>query len=339
MKKIRVEDAVGTVLAHDMTRIIPGEFKGVGFKKGHVVQPEDIPELKKIGKQSLFVLDLGDNLVHEDEAALRIASAVSDDSLEWTAPKEGKSNITARHDGLLKVNVPALLEINRLDHIVLATLKNNFPCEKGRIIAGTRIIPLTIEKDKIEHLEKIAEELGPILRVKPFRKLKVGPVVTGSEIYNGLITDKFEQAMGKRITRYGCTLARKILVTDDAGAIADAILEQKRQGCELIITTGGLSVDPDDVTRKGVEKSGADISFYGSPVLPGAMFLYARLDTIPIMGLPACVYYARQTIFDLLLPRVLAGEDIVEDDIIAMGHGGLCMDCEVCHFPVCTFGR
>jgi molybdenum cofactor synthesis domain-containing protein len=339
MKKIRVEDAVGTVLAHDMTRIIPGEFKGVGFKKGHVVKPEDIAELKKIGKQHLFVLDLGKDLIHEDEAALRIASAVTNDSLEWSEPREGKSNITAKHDGLLKVNVAALLEINRLEHIALATLKNNFPCTKNQIIAGTRIIPLTIEKDKIIQMEKVAAKLGPILRILPFRKLKVGAVVTGSEIYNGLITDEFESRMGKRLTKFKCELTKKLIVADDVEAISKAIIELKDLGCELIIITGGLSVDPDDVTRQGVKKTGADIAFYGSPVLPGAMFLYAKLGNTPIMGLPACVYYSKQTIFDLLFPQVLAGEEILEDDIIAMGHGGLCMNCEVCHFPSCTFGR
>ncbi len=339
MKKIRVEDAVGTVLAHDITRIVPGVFKGVGFKKGHVVKTEDIDELKKIGKQHLFVLDLGKDLVHEDEAALRIANAVTDESLEFSTPREGKSNISAKHDGLLKVNVEALFEINRLEHIALATLKNNFPCTKGQIIAGTRIIPLTIAREKIERMEQVAAKLGPILRIKPFRKLKVGAVVTGSEIYNGLITDEFEPRMGKRITKAGCELTKKLIVSDDIEAIANAIMELEGSGCELIITTGGLSVDPDDVTRQGVEKTGADISFYGSPVLPGAMFLYAKLNKTPIMGLPACVYYSKQTIFDLLFPRVMAGEEILEDDIIAMGHGGLCMNCEVCHFPACTFGR
>ncbi len=339
MKKIKVENAVGTVLAHDMTRIVPGEFKGVGFKKGHIVKNEDIPELKKIGKRHLFVLDLGDDLIHEDEAALRIATAVSGMNLEWTEPREGKSNITAKNDGLLKVNVPALYEINKLEHIILAALKNNFPCKQNQIVAGTRIIPLTIAREKIEQMENIVAELGPILQIKPFRKLKVGAVVTGSEIFNGLITDEFEPTMGKRIIKTGCELTKKLIVTDDVQAIADAILSLKEFGCELIITTGGLSVDPDDVTRKGVERTGADISFYGSPVLPGAMFLYAKLNDIPIMGLPACVYYSKQTVFDLLLPRVLAGEEILENDIIAMGHGGLCMNCEICHFPACTFGR
>jgi hypothetical protein len=339
MKKINVEDAVGTVLAHDMTRIIPGEFKGVGFKKGHVVLKEDIPELLKIGKRSLYVLNLSNNQLHEDDAALRIARAVTGKHLEWTEPREGKTNIISKTDGLFKVDTQNLLSINGLDNIILATLKNNFPCKKGQIVASTRIIPLVIPAKKIEELEELTYQTEPILQIKKYRKMKVGAVVTGSEIYNGLITDDFDSTIGTKIKDSGCEIVKKIIVSDDIESIAKAVLELKNFGCELIVTTGGLSVDPDDVTRQGVVEAGAQISFYGSPVLPGAMFMYALLDGIPVLGLPACVFYSKQTIFDLLLPRILAGEKIVKEDIVQMGHGGLCMDCEVCHFPVCSFGR
>ncbi len=339
MLKIKVEDAVGTVLAHDLTRIVPGEFKGVAFKKGHVVKPEDIPEMLKIGKRSLFVLDLGNDQLHEDDAALRIARAVSDGNLEFSDPNEGRSNIISQTDGLLKVDTDTLLEINKMDHIVLATLKNNYPCKKGQIIGATRIIPLTIPTVNIENLEKVTAKKEPVLEVKPFKKLKVGAVVTGSEIYNGLITDEFEPSIGQKLTDAGCQLVKKIIVSDDIDKISSAVLELKELGCELIITTGGLSVDPDDVTRSGVTAAGAKISFYGSPVLPGAMFMYARLGDISILGLPACVFHAKQTVFDLIFPRILAGEVLLANDIAKMGHGGLCMDCEVCHFPVCSFGR
>jgi hypothetical protein len=339
MKKINVEDAVGTVLAHDMTRIIPGEFKGVGFKKGHVVLKEDIPELLKIGKRSLYVLNLSNNQLHEDDAALRIARAVTGKHLEWTEPREGKTNIISKTDGLFKVDTQNLLSINGLDNIILATLKNNFPCKKGQIVASTRIIPLVIPAKKIEELEELTYQTEPILQIKKYRKMKVGAVVTGSEIYNGLSTYDFDSTIGTKIKDSGCEIVKKIIVSDDIESIAKAVLELKNFGCELIVTTGGLSVDPDDVTRQGVVEAGAQISFYGSPVLPGAMFMYALLDGIPVLGLPACVFYSKQTIFDLLLPRILAGEKIVKEDIVQMGHGGLCMDCEVCHFPVCSFGR
>ncbi|MBU8909971.1 MAG: molybdopterin-binding protein [Desulfobacterales bacterium] len=339
MKKIRVENAVGTVLAHDMTRIIRGKFKGVGFKKGHVIQKKDVPELLKIGKQYLYVLDLGKNQLHEDDAAKRIAKAISDRDLDFSEPREGKINISTPYAGLLKINVDALLQVNKMESIIVATLKNNFPCKKGEIIAGTRIIPLTIPAKNIEALESLAKETGTILWVKPYKSLKIGAVVTGSEVFNGLITDDFGPSVGKKITDAGCTLIKKIIVPDEEKAISNAILELKQLGCEMIITTGGLSVDPDDVTRQGVIRSGANVTFYGSPVLPGAMLMVSHLADIPIISLPACVFYYKQTVFDLIFPRVLAGETISEDDIAAMGHGGLCMNCKVCHYPVCSFGR
>jgi hypothetical protein len=339
MNKIKVEDAVGTVLAHDITRIVPGKFKGVGFRKGHIVKQEDIPELHKIGKQYLYVLDIPEDYLHEDDAALRIAQAASGNNLEWTQPREGKTNIVSRIDGLLKVNVNTLLQINRLDNIILATLKNNLTCKKGQIVAATRIIPLIIPKKSIDHLERMTDKTGPVLTVRQFKSFKVGAVITGSEIYKGLIKDDFDLTIGRKIKDYGCSIDRKIIVSDDIEAISNAVLKLKNAGCELIVTTGGLSVDPDDLTRQGVVRAGAKILFYGTPVLPGAMFMYAQIGAIPVLGLPACVFYSKQTVFDILFPRILAGETIVEEDIIQMGHGGLCMECEVCHFPICSFGR
>jgi molybdenum cofactor synthesis domain-containing protein len=339
MQKIRVEKAVGTVLAHDITRIIPGKFKGVGFKKGHVVREEDIAELLKLGKRFLYVLKLSGDELHEDDAALRIARAIAGENLSWTEPREGKSNIVSDCDGLLKVNTAGLLKINKLGSIIVATLKTNFPCRKGQIIAGTRIIPLTIPAKKITRLEKLAAGSRPILQILPYRKMRVGGVVTGSEIYNGLIKDEFDRYVKQKVVNYGCEFVKKIVVPDDAGAISRAIRELKDLGCELILTTGGLSVDPDDVTRKGVRKAGAKIISYGSPILPGAMLLYALLDGKPILGLPACVYYSPSTAFDLILPRVLAGEEITRSKVAEAGHGGLCMHCDSCRYPVCPFGK
>ena len=339
MKKIRVEKAVGTVLAHDVTRIVPGTSKGVAFKKGHVVQEQDIPEFLKLGKRHLFVLKLTPTRLHEDDAAVRIAAAVCGPGLRWTEPCEGKSSIISRTEGLLKIDVPALLRINRLGHLILSTLKSNFPCRADQLVAATRIIPLTIPVKHVERLEHIAARAKPVLSVRPFRSLKTGAVVTGSEIFDGLIADEFDRCVGEKIRSFGSTVVKKILAPDDARRIAAAIVELKSLGCDLIVTTGGLSVDPDDVTRKGVLKAGARLLVYGSPVLPGAMFLYAVLDGTPILGLPACVYYHASTLFDLILPRVLAGDAVTRNEIAAMGHGGLCLNCDVCRFPVCPFGK
>jgi len=338
-RKVRVEDAVGMVLAHDITRIVPGEFKGVGFRRGHIIKEEDIPELLKLGKDYLYALHIPNTHLHEDDAALRIARAICGAGLRWTEPSEGKSSIITERDGLLKINAAGLLRINRMGNIIVSTLKTNFPCRKDQVVAATRIIPLTISRKRIERLEAIAERFHPVITVVSYRTLRVGAVVTGSEIYKGLVKDGFERFVGKKLRRYGCEVVRKILVPDDPRRIADAILELRDLGCELILATGGLSVDPDDVTVQGVRKAGARIVIYGTPILPGAMFLYAHLAGIPILGLPACVYYHPTTIFDLVLPRVLAGDEITKREIAEMGHGGLCMNCQRCRFPVCPFGK
>ena len=339
MKKVKVENAVGMVLIHDITRIIPGKFKGVGFKKGHIVKEKDIPELLKLGKKHLYVLNLSANHLHEDDAALRIARAICGQQLYWTEPAEGKSNIISKADGIVKVDRAALLKINKLGKIIVSTLKNNFPVRKDQIVAATRIIPLTLNVKKIERLENIAQKQHPVIKIMPYQQLKVGAVVTGSEIYDGIIKDEFYKYVGKKVSAYGSRVIKKILVPDKVAAIAKAVAELMNLGCDLILTTGGLSVDPDDVTRQGVKKIGAEVVAYGAPVLPGAMFLYARLKGTPILGLPACVYYHESTIFDLIFPRVLAGDRVSKNEIAEMGHGGLCLICDRCQFPVCPFGK
>jgi len=339
MKKVRVEKAVGMVLAHDLTRIVPGKFKGVGFKKGHVIRKEDLPELYKIGKHHLYVLELSSKRLHENDAARRIARAICGTALSKTDPVEGKINIVCQKSGLLKIDVRRLLRINKMNDIIVSTLKTNFPCPKGQIVAATRIIPLTIARGKIEQLEQLAAQGDPVIQLLPFCPLKVGVVVTGTELYEGLIQDGFDSQVKGILDHYGTKVVRKILAPDDPDAIADALRTLDKLGCDLLITTGGLSVDPDDVTKKGIQQTGAKLVAYGSPVLPGAMFLYARLRDTPILGLPACVYYHNTTIFNLILPRVLAGEDITKNDLAALGHGGLCLNCDICRFPVCPFGK
>jgi molybdopterin biosynthesis enzyme len=322
-----------------LTRIVPGKFKGVGFKKGHVVQPEDLPELLKIGKQYIFVLELSAGRLHEDDAARRIAHAICGDALTFTEPSEGKINIVTTYAGLLKIDARRLLRINKMRDIIVSTLKTNFPCAAGQLVAATRIIPLTIASRKIERLEQIAAPGPAVIQVLPYRPLKVGAIITGTEIYEGLIPDGFDSQVKGIVNRFGADVIRKILTPDDPAAIADAVRNLIDLGCDLLITTGGLSVDPDDVTRKGIVKAGARMIVYGAPVLPGAMFLYARLQDVPILGLPACVYYHGTTIFNLVLPRILAGEDLTPNDVAALGHGGLCLNCETCRFPVCPYGK
>lgn len=339
MRKVRVEKALGLMLAHDITRIVPGVFKGVGFKRGHILREEDVPELIKLGKRYVYVENTEGFRIHEEEAALRIARAISGQGVSWTEPKEGKTNLLSTHRGLLRVNPEALSRINRMGDIIVSTLKDRFPCKANQMVAATRIIPLTISRRKLERLEAMAEKIGPVIKVLPFRELKIGAVVTGSEVAQGLVQDGFDQYVGEKIQELGCRLVGKITVTDDPKEISEAILELVARGSEIVLTTGGLSVDPDDKTRHGIRRTGAKILFYGSPVLPGAMFLMAKLGGALIMGLPACVFYHKTTMFDLVFVRILAGEEITRRDAAEMGHGGLCLNCETCRFPACSFGK
>jgi molybdenum cofactor synthesis domain-containing protein len=339
MKKINIHKAAGMVLGHDITRIIPGSFKGVAFKKGHIIQPEDIPALLDLGKEHIFVLDIPPGQLHENEAAQRLAQALQGDHLFLEGPSEGKIGLKAEMFGLLKVRVDGLARINLIPNIIVSTLHNNTVCQVGDTVAATRIIPLTIDEQSVERAEAIGAQSGPVISIKPFLKKKVGVVVTGSEIYKGRVQNGFDEWVGKKLIAFGCDIFQMEVVPDKVSHISQALKKIKEAGCDLIITTGGMSIDPDDVTRKGIRLGGAKIIFYGTPVLPGAMFLYARLGDIPLLGLPACVFYHKVTLFDLILPLILAGETPTRKQIAAMGHGGLCRNCPECRYPICPFGK
>jgi molybdopterin biosynthesis enzyme len=327
------------VLGHDVTKVIPGKFKGPIFRRGHVIQEEDLPELLSIGKEHIYIIDLEEGEVHEEEAAIRIANAIGGSSVEFSTPKEGRVNLIAKANGLLKINVALLKEINSLEEILVATLHNNTICHPGMIVAGTKIVPLFTTDTKLGEVEKICRIKGKIVEVKTIPKKKVGVVITGNEIYKGIIQDKFGEVIRRKCEALSSTINYQVIVPDDADMIAEAVKEAKTKGSDVIVVCGGLSVDPDDVTVEGVRQSGALLVSYGAPVMPGAMFLYAILDGIPILGAPAVASHNPSTILDIILPRVLCGEKLSRGDIIELGHGGLCLNCEKCSFPVCPFGK
>lgn len=339
MKKVKVEDAVGMVLAHDLTKIVPGEFKGAAFKKGHIIKPEDIDKLKDMGKNHINVMELTENDIHEDDAAIRIGTAISGEGVYMTEPSEGKVTVKAKERGLLKINLEGLEAINDIELIIVATLHNNTVVEKDQAVAGTRIIPLTTEKEKIERIEKICKESGKIVSVKKLKPLRAGIIVTGSEVYHGRITDKFGPVLEEKMKFYGGDVLGIKYAPDDAEMILDAINSFLEQGADIILTSGGMSVDADDVTPTAIRNASDKVITYGSPVLPGAMFMVAYKGNIPILGVPACGMYHRITALDLVLPRIAAGESISRKDITSLGHGGLCLHCEVCRYPVCPFGK
>jgi molybdenum cofactor synthesis domain-containing protein len=339
MRKVNTEDAVGMVLCHDLTKIVPGEYKGPAFKKGHVVQPEDIEELLKMGKEHLYIWECDENSLHENEAAQRIAKAVAGQGLELSEPREGKVNLIAAQRGLLKINVEVLAEINEIEEVVVATQHTNCLVAQGEITAGTRVIPLIIAQDKIQRVETICQTSGSIIEIKPLKPLRAGLITTGSEVYHGRIKDRFGPIVKEKLENFGCAVTNQILLPDDAQQIGLTIQELISSGVEMVLVTGGMSVDPDDATPGGVKVSGAEIISYGAPLFPGAMFLLAYLKDIPIMGLPGCVMYHQISVFDLILPRVLSGEKLTRRDLTRLGHGGLCLNCSECRYPVCPFGK
>jgi molybdenum cofactor synthesis domain-containing protein len=339
LKKVRVEEAIGLAIGHDITKVIPGKFKGPAFRRGHIIRQEDIPELLRIGKKHVYIIEEEEGWVHEEEAALRIAKAVSSPDMQLTSPKEGRVNIKSTTHGLLKVNRVLLKDINSIGDIVLATLHDNTVCQPGTTVAGTKINPLYIPEAKLNMVEELCQKKGKVLKLIPFKAKKVGIIVTGNEVFEGRVKDKFSETIQKKVEALGSVVNHMTIVPDNEELIGQAINNMRAKGSEVIVVAGGLSVDPDDVTVEGVAKSGAEIISYGAPVMPGAMFLYAELGDIPILGAPGAVIFNQTTIIDLILPRVLAGERISREDIVALGHGGLCLDCDGCTFPICPFGK
>lgn len=327
------------VLGHDITRIVAGDFKGPAFRKGHVVQKHDIPKLLDLGKEQLYVLELEPGILHENEAATRIASAAAGKGLSLTEPVEGKVNLKATSKGLLKVNVQGLTRINSLERIMFATLHSNQEVHSHQNVGGTRIIPLVIEEAKIREVEDICGHHFPLLEVKPFKACKVGLVTTGSEVYHGRIKDQFSPIVQAKFEHLGSKVLRQVTVSDDQELTVASIFDLIQEGADFIAVTGGMSVDPDDQTPAAIRATGARVITYGAPVLPGAMFMLAYLGEVPIVGLPGCVMYFRASVFDLIVPRLLAGETVTREDIAAMGHCGLCASCPECRYPVCGFGK
>lgn len=340
LKKIKVEDAVGSHLAHDITEIRPGEFKGAAFQKGHTVCDEDICRLQKLGKNHLYLVDLEDDEIHENEAAAILARGLSGEGIAWKdEPREGKIGLHAALDGLLTVDTAALAAFNMVDEVMCATVHSHSLVKKGELVAATRAIPLVMKRTPVERAAAIASGQGGIVSVRALKKARVGLIVTGSEVYQGLIEDRFAPILTEKIDILGSRVNGVEFVPDDTAAIRRAIEIHLENGCNLILLSGGMSVDPDDVTRKGIREAGAKEVYYGAAALPGAMFLVAYIRGVPLLGVPGCGLHHRVTVLDLILPRILAGEHIGKKELAFIGHGGLCRDCEECVYPHCPFGK
>ena len=340
MKLMKTEDAVGQVICHDITQIIRGVTKDAVFRKGHVITEEDIPVLLSVGKDHIYVWENDETMMHENEAAEVLCAICKGENISRGEVKEGKIELAAECDGVLRIDREKLTAVNSFGQMMIAARHGDFPVKKGDKLAGTRIIPLVIEKEKMEQVQNICGD-EPIMKVEPYINRKAGIVTTGNEVFYGRIKDEFTPVVVQKLGESGAELAGQKITNDESANIERAIKEFLDEGCDLIVCTGGMSVDPDDRTPLAIRNVCGDAVTYGAPVLPGAMFMLAYYGEakIPVMGLPGCVMYARRTIFDLVLPRIMTGEILEKSDFDRFGEGGLCLNCKVCTFPNCGFGK
>jgi len=343
MKTIPTEESVGMMLCQDITQILPGEFKGAIFKKGHIICEDDIPVLLSVGKENLYVWEPEPGFLHENDAAERLTKAICGANMSYKEPVEGKCTVYSEAKGLFRVNSEALLAMNMVDLVTIATLPGNFTVDKGQKLAGARVVPLVAPESCVIEAEKIAAEAGWICEVVPYRPLKVGVVTTGSEVYKGRIEDKFGPVIREKVKYYGGKVMEQVFCPDDKEMIQAAVDKFKAEGAELIVLTGGMSVDPDDLTPGVIKDSSDEIAVYGAPVQPGNMVClgYSQYEgrEISLVGVPGCAMYSHTTLLDAVLPKVFAGVKMEKKDFAKMGEGGLCRGCKVCHYPTCFFCR
>lgn len=339
MKKIRVEDAVGQTLCHDMTAILADGFKGVKFRRGHVIAPEDIPALLDMGKSHIFVWEPDADEVHEDDAAIALTRAMCGEGVTISGPSEGKMGVSSQRDGLFLADQEALRAINLVPDYTVACIPNHMAVKKGAKLAGARIVPLVTRREHVDRAVSIAQEHFPIFSVIPFRPLKTGVIITGSEVYYGRIRDQFQPIMTRKLEALGAQLLGFTKCPDDLAAINAALEGFKARGAQLILLTGGMSVDPDDLTPSAIRGKADRLITQGVPMQPGNMLTIAWWGETALVGVPGASMHSPVTSLDVFLPRIFAGVEITPEEIAGYGLGGLCMNCPQCHWPVCYFGK
>ena len=337
MKKVRVEDAVGLTLCHDLTEMRDG-FKGAAFKRGHVITAEDIPHMLDIGKRTVFVWEENAGEIHEEDAALRMAAMAPVAGAHYTAPSEGKVLLMADQEGMLRVDTALLGQVNAIGDITISTLPDHYPVRPGMRLASMRIVPLVTKEAQIIEAERLCAQ-KKLLDLLPYRPRRAGIIITGSEIYHGRIRDKFEAVARKKLSAYPGEVLGAAVCDDDIDMLLNAARDFLARGADLLIFSGGMSVDPDDLTPSAIRALGCEVISHGVPSQPGNMTLMAYLGDVPVLGVPGAAVSLPTTIFDVLLPQVYAGVKFTRGDLLRLGDGGLCQLCPACHFPNCTFGR
>ncbi|MCR5508697.1 MAG: molybdopterin-binding protein [Lachnospiraceae bacterium] len=337
MKKTNIEDAVGMTLCHDVTAMYPG-FKGPLFKRGHVIEEKDISAFLDIGKKSVYTGDIPKDMLHEEDCAVRLAQMAAVSGAHYEGPSEGKVVLVSDIDGMLKVNTGLLRSINSIGDITVTTLPDHYRVRKGMKIASMRIVPLFTKKEVIDRAEELCKG-SKLIDILPYKSRKAGIIITGSEVYNGRIEERFEKVITGKLDAYPGIIAGVRICDDDTDMIVGSARKLLDLGADFLIFTGGMSVDPDDLTPGAIKRLGAEIVSYGLPAQPGNMTLVAYLNDTVIAGVPGAAISRPVTMFDVLLPQIYAGIKFTKTDLINLAEGGLCQMCEDCHYPNCTFGR
>lgn len=337
MKKVNVEAAIGLTLCHDITAMRDG-FKGAAFRRGHVITEEDVPKLLDLGKRTVFIWEENAGELHEEDCARRLAAMAPVEGAHYTEPSEGKVLLMADTRGMLRVDTELLRAINAIGDITISTLPDHYPVEAGARLASMRIVPLVTQETQIIQAETLCRE-KKLLELKPYRPRKLGVVITGSEIYTGRIQDKFQPVIRAKMKQYPCEILGVTICDDSLDMIVDAARAHLAAGADFLIFTGGMSVDPDDLTPTAIRQLDAEIITHGLPAQPGNMTLVAYLGDVPILGIPGAAISLPTTMFDVLLPQIFAGDRFTKQELINLGDGGLCQLCKSCHFPNCSFGR
>lgn len=337
MKKVNVEEAVGLTLCHDITAMRDG-FKGAQFRRGHVIRREDIPQLLDIGKRTVFIWEEHAGEIHEEDAALRMAAMAPVELAEYTGPSEGKVQLMARARGMFRVDTALQRELNAIGDITITSLPDHYPVEEGARLASMRIVPLVTKEEHILRAEQLCRG-RKLFDLRPYHPRKAGVIITGSEVYSGRIQDKFQPVVRAKLERYPGEILGVTICDDALEMIVAAARDYLERGADFLIFTGGMSVDPDDLTPSAVRALGAEVVSHGVPAQPGNMTLVAYLGDIPVLGVPGAAISLPTTMFDVLLPQVYAGDKLTREDLVRLGEGGLCQQCPGCHFPNCTFGR
>lgn len=337
MRKVRVEEAEGLTLCHDLTEMRSG-FKGAAFRRGHVITKDDIPRMLDIGKQHVFILEENAGEIHEEDAARRLAELLKCQGTHKQGPLEGKIVLVSDISGMLRVNTELLHNLNSIEDITVCTLPDNYPVKPEMRVASMRIVPLVTQESRIIRAEELCRDRR-VLEILPYHELTAGIIITGAEIYSGRIRDMFEPVCREKLRDYPGHIADVRICDDDSDMLKTAAGEMLANGINFLIFSGGMSVDPDDVTPHAIHELGCEVITYGVPSQPGNMTLMAYLGEIPVIGVPGAAITMPVTVFDVLLPRIYSGQKITREDFINLGDGGLCQQCEVCHYPNCTFGK